>query len=149
LKYEKDIYRGIDHLSHEGIMYTGVALFRPHVVKEIKETSFFQTLDKSDFDIRIHFYNGIWLDIGDPYSYFQANFAYWRYCRIKGTNGSNILSENVKISGDSRVENTIIWENTTIKNHSLIKNSIITGNINLDGANFLQKIITNSKVYEL
>jgi NDP-sugar pyrophosphorylase family protein len=72
-----------------------------------------------------------------------------RYNKTIENSNSNPFSENVFVSHDSRVENTIIWENTSINNKSIIIDSIITGNVTLNHVNYHHKIITALGIYEL
>lgn len=115
----------------ESLMYTGVSLFKKKVIQAIADINFFDSLERHEFRIKVLPYDGIWLDIGDPSSYMEANFAYKSYVKT-GSGDSNWVSENVIISPDSLVEHSILWENTGIKNKSVIKNCIVTGNCSLD-----------------
>ncbi|MFC2155134.1 sugar phosphate nucleotidyltransferase [Acidobacteriota bacterium] len=127
------------------LMYTGVALFKKPVLEKIDEINFFDTLDKSKFRIKPLMHRGIWLDIGSPRSYFEADSMYRKHIKSPG---SNSLSKNVQISSDSKVKNSIIWENTTINNKSNISNCIITGDMALKNAHYSGKIITKEHVYD-
>jgi len=149
LQIQQDRYQGVDTDLKKGMMYTGVALFKKSVVEKINELNFFQTLDRYRFDIRIMVYDNIWLDMGDPRSYFQAYFEYERYLKGRGELISNFRLENVFVSPDSKVEQSINWEITNVKNKSVITNSIITGNITLENVTYHNKIITKNKIYGL
>lgn len=127
----------------EPFMYTGISLFNRKVVRAIDEINFFDMLEKSDFNIKTCHYNGPWLDIGNPKSYFESDAKYKKHLGIENHNS---LSENVFISPDSKVESCIIWENTEIKNKSVIKNCIVTGNVSLDNINYEKKIINRDSV---
>lgn len=122
-------------------MYTGVALFKPPVIEAITEINLFDTLErkKTTFRIKLFPYDGIWLDIGDPKSYRESNFAYKKRMNTEGTNS---LSEHVSISPDSIVEHSIVWENTEIKNKSTVRNCILTGNMILDHQYYENQIIS-------
>jgi mannose-1-phosphate guanylyltransferase len=128
----RKIHDGSDSESiSESLMYTGAALFKKKVIQAIADINFFDSLERQKFRIKVLPYDGIWLDIGDPPSYMEANFAYKSYVKANSVD-SNSLSANVFISPGSMVEHSIIWENTQIKNESKIKNCIVTGNISLD-----------------
>jgi NDP-sugar pyrophosphorylase family protein len=127
----------------KSLMYTGISLFKRNVARAIDEINFFDLLEKSDFKIKTCNYNGPWLDIGDPESYFKSDANYKKHL---GINSSNSLSQNVFISPDSKVEDSIIWENTEIKNKSVIKNCIVTGNVSLDNVHYENKIINRDSV---
>lgn len=147
LLHEQDRYSGVGAPVSAGVIYCGVALFRHSVVECIKEQNFFQTLEKYNFNIRIVYYDGLWLDIGDPKSYFRSNFLYKKH--INADHKSNSFSKQVEISSDSKVSHSIIWKNTQILNKTRISNSIVTGNIVLDHLNYNKKIITENAIYDL
>lgn len=137
---EKGFFRGTGKSTDgECFMYTGAALFRKNVIEGIVDINFFHSLAKHSFKIKTFVYDGIWLDIGDPRLYFEANAEYRRY--IKNDLQSNSFSENVLISADSRVLHCIAWENTTITGSSTLSNCIITGNLSLHNVNYSDKII--------
>lgn len=128
------------------LMYTGVSLFKRNVIPRIHDINFFDSLEKNTLRISVFIYEGIWLDIGDPASYIEANFKYKRYLHKNNEDtGANSLSENVLISADSMVRHSIIWENTEIKNKSVIDNCIVTGNVSLDHAHFENEIVTKER----
>jgi mannose-1-phosphate guanylyltransferase len=139
----RKLFTGSSQPEKEPLMYTGVSLFNKKVVRAIDEINFFDMLEKSDFNIKTYNYNGPWLDIGDPESYFESDVKYKKHL---GINNSNSLSENVFISPDSKVKNCIVWENTEVKNKSIIKNCIVTGNVLLDNVHYENKIINRDSV---
>jgi NDP-sugar pyrophosphorylase family protein len=147
LTYIHDRYTGFGPPVDDGLIYSGVALFRHSVAERIVEQSFFQTFQKHKLDIRILQYDGIWLDIGDPRSYFQSNVLYKKHINID--HESNSLSESVQISPDSIITRSIIWKNTTIQNNTRISNSIVTGDMVLNNVQLTNKIITEDAVYDL
>jgi len=144
---EQDRYSGVGSPVTAGLIYCGVALFRYSVVECIKEQNFFRTFEKYNLDIRVINYDGLWLDIGDPRSYFRSNFLYKKH--INTDQKSNSISKLVQISTDSKVSHSIIWKNTQILNKTRISNSIVTGNIVLDHLNQKNKIITEDAIYDL
>jgi len=123
----------------ESLMYTGVAIFRKKIVEKIDRIRFFDTLETHDFTIKTFVYDGIWMDIGDPRLYFEANAGYKR--RLNIDSRENSLSEHVTISPGSRVSNCIAWENTAITGRSTLSNCIITGGLTLHDAEYSNKII--------
>ncbi len=137
---KKGFFRGTGKSNGgECFMYTGAALFRRKIIEKIVDSNFFHTLAKHSFKIKTFVYDGIWLDIGDPRLYFEANAKYRRH--IKYDLQSNSFSENVVISGDSRVLHCIAWENTVITGSSTLSNCIITGNLALHNVHYTNKII--------
>jgi len=137
------IFTGSREPGKGPLMFTGISLFNKNVVRAIDEINFFDMLEKSDFNIKICNYNGPWLDIGDPKSYFESDEKYKKHLGIENCNS---ISENVLISADSVVKDCIIWENTEIKNKSVIKNCIVTGNVSLDNVYYENKIINRDSV---
>ncbi|MDQ1353168.1 MAG: mannose-phosphate guanylyltransferase [Acidobacteriota bacterium] len=137
---EDGFFRGTGESNNrDSLMYTGAALFRRKIIEKIVDINFFQTLARHSFKIKTFVYDGIWLDIGNPRLYFEANTQYKQYIRMDSQ--ANSISENVVISPDSRVVNCIAWENTEITGGSVLSNCIITGNISLHNAYYSDKII--------
>lgn len=129
-----------------GLMYTGAALFKREVIERIDEINFFDTLDRANFKIQTMIYQGFWVDIGAPRSYFEADA---RYRALMKAAGDNSLSRGVTISADSTVHNSIIWENTAITDESRISGCIVTGDMALRRAVYESKIITKDNIYDL
>lgn len=137
---EKGFFKGREiNKGGESFMYTGAALFRKKIVEKIADISFFDTLAKHPFKVKIYIYEGLWLDIGTPRLYFDSNSRYKNH--IKKDSALNSISGNVTISTQSTVENSIIWENTDISGNSNLSNCIITGNLAMHNASFSDKII--------
>lgn len=132
--------------NSKSLMYTGVAILKRCVVEKITESSIFSTLQNNDFKIQHLIHKSIWLDVGEPHLYYKANFEFKKF---KNNLSSNSLSNNVHISADSSVKNSIIWENTSILDNSEIINSIVTGNMILKDSHYQNKIITSSHIYDL
>lgn len=132
-----------DRPFKNALMYTGVALLKPSVLRAIDEINFFDSLEKQEqsFRIKLVEYEGIWLDIGDPKSYMESDR---RYKEHVGETGTNSFSEEVIVSGDSVVEDSIIWENTEIRKGSVIRGCIVTGGIVLDNAHNEDRIIMSN-----
>lgn len=148
IKTKGDKFQGIEKdPTSEKLMYTGVAILKREVIEQIEETSFFETLKKNpQFHIQIMEYDGIWLDIGSPELYHQANFLYKRHI---SNSFPNAISPNVKISPSSKVSNTVIWDKTIIKGNSRIFNCIITGNMVLNNVFSENQILMPRKSYPL
>ncbi len=137
---EKGFFKGTEiNKGGESLMYTGAALFRKKIIEKIADISFFDTLAKHPFKVKIFIYEGLWLDIGTPRLYFDSNSRYKNH--VKKDSALNSFSGNVTISTGSTVENSITWENTDISGNSNLSNCIITGNLALHNANFSNKII--------
>ena len=125
----------------DGLMYTGTAIFKKKVIEKIDEINFFDMLDKATFKIKTIVHRGLWLDIGTPKSYFEANAGYREYINASA---GNSISKNVQISPGAQVTNSILWENTVIGSKCRISNCIVTGDVTLENAAYHDKIIMRS-----
>lgn len=127
-------------------MYTGVALFSSELVREIRKVNFFHILENSSFQIRCLQYQGIWMEMGTPASYFSNT---WRYQSFIGGSTSSICSQGVSLSPESRLHKSIIWENCRLTGRCQITESIITSNLCLDNAQVHRKIVTHQGMFPL
>jgi mannose-1-phosphate guanylyltransferase len=130
----------------QGLMYAGAALFRKRAVEKMEEASFFNSIKKNRLRFKIVLYDGIWLDIGTPASYFQAN---WQYMTHGSDPRNNAVSKNVKISRRSRLERTVLWENTRIGPGVQLSECIVTGGLELENTCRHGQIISEQGVYPL
>jgi mannose-1-phosphate guanylyltransferase len=122
----------------EGVIFTGVFLIKKTLLLGINELNIFDYFARNRFRIFVHYLQDFWYDLGSPELYFKADYS----VRKDETGGSaNSISENVKISNDSKINNSIIWQNSVI-NSSRIENSIITGNITIQNLDCSNKIIS-------
>lgn len=144
-------YTAHDVLPPGAWMYTGTALFKPHVLCHFDHTSFFDSLESAQpqFRIKVLEYHGPWLDIGSPRSYLTSNFIFKAMQRDGKNSGSNSLSPGVVISPRSVVEHSIIWENTGIEAGVVIKNCIVTGGWVLSQGVHENQIITRNEIFTL
>jgi NDP-sugar pyrophosphorylase family protein len=133
------LFQGRRRIRKNINLYTGVSIFNQKVINQIDEINFFDTLEKKRLKIATLFYDGLWLDTGDPGLYFLSNEKYKRHIKKEAT--INSLSHGVAISTDSVVKKSIIWENTKILNNSLISECIITGSLTLSNVKYSKKII--------
>jgi len=129
-----------------GWMYAGAALFRKRAVEKIGEANFFASIRKNRLRFKVVRYDGLWLDVGTPASYFQANWEYMAHGpRIR----VNSLSPQVKISARARVERSVIWENTRIGPGVRLAGCIVTGNLKLENACHSGQIVSTLGVFPL
>ncbi len=128
------------------IMYAGVSIFKNSFLKKLRSENLFDSLEKSGGSIRIIEYNKIWLDLGTPENYFHSNAIFREKERI---HSSNSLSDDIFISDNAEVINSIIWNNTKISGHTTIRDSIVTGNQEIREKNFLKKIVTEKGIFNL
>jgi len=137
LDIEDEKYRGISK-NKNGKMYCGVAIFKTKLLKYFNEISFFKTIGKKKFDIRVFEHRGIWLDFGNPKLYFKSVFE---YMKNRGINNSNSICEDVYISKDSTVSNSILWNKVRIEGKSKIINSIILDGVSVRNMKISDKIV--------
>lgn len=128
------------------LMYTGAALFKGKVLDSFTDESLFDSLARHKFNIKVLMHGGLWLDIGDPQAYFEADALYRSHI---GATAGNSLSPGVEISPSAEVEHSLLWEHTTVSGSSHISHCIITGNLELKDVNYKNKIITATQVYDL
>ncbi|MBU4268116.1 MAG: NDP-sugar synthase [Acidobacteria bacterium] len=129
-----------------GLMYAGVALFRKKAVEKIDEANFFKSIQKNRLRFQTVLYDGIWLDVGTPEMYFQANWEYKTYCSDPQPNA---FSGNVEISPASRVEKSVLWENSRIGPGVHLSECIVTGNLRLENTSHSGQIISQQGVFPL
>lgn len=126
-------------------MYTGIALLRRQVIECIDELNLFDSLAKNNFDVRILPHEGIWLEIGAPAHYFQANKTYREYFKIRS---SNSLSKGVEISEGSVVTDSVVWDNTKIMGQSTLKSCIVMNDLILQDVHYQWKIISANQIWD-
>jgi NDP-sugar pyrophosphorylase family protein len=129
-----------------GLMYAGAALFRKRAVEKIDEVNFFACIRKERLRFKTVLYDGVWLDIGTPASYFQAN---WEFMAQRSPRRANALSANVTISPRARVRRCVLWENTRVGPGVNLSECIVTGDLELRDAHYSGQIITRQGVSPL
>jgi len=125
--------------GREGLMYAGVALFRKRAVDGIEDANFFSSIQARRLCFKIAVYGGIWLDMGTPAAYFQAN---WDYMAYRGRRRVNALSRHVAVSPQAQVARSVLWEHTRIGPGVRLSECIVTGGIELERATYSGQIIT-------
>lgn len=126
------------------LMYPGIALFNKKIIQQIHEPSYFQTFKNNSFKIRTLVYDRVWLDIGNPAAYFNANWEYCSYMNIPPGDSLNSFSQNVSVSPRSSVSRSIIWDNTRITGKSKLTRCIVTGDLELHDVEYSDMIIYNT-----
>lgn len=132
--------------GQEALMYAGVALFNRSAVDKIDENNFFASISRHGLRFQVVRYNGIWLDIGTPASYFQAN---WEFKAQRAQAGDNALSPGVEISPAARVQRSVLWENTRVGPGVSLSSCIVTGGLELEKMACSGQIITRRGVFPL
>jgi NDP-sugar pyrophosphorylase family protein len=129
-----------------GLMYAGAGLFRKKAVEKIDEINFFASIRRRRLRFKTVPYDGIWLDIGTPASYFQAN---WEFMARRRLLRANALSADVAISRRARVERSVLWENTRVGPGVRVTECIVTGDLELWEACYSRQIVTRLGVSPL
>jgi NDP-sugar pyrophosphorylase family protein len=132
--------------SAPGVMYAGVALFKKKALEKIDDMNFFNSIRSHSLHFKTVFYDGIWLDIGTPGSYLQANYAYQAHVHAQQ---SNSLSEKVVISPLAQVEKSVLWENTRLGAKVSLSECIVTGNVELENISRQRCIISRQGIFPL
>lgn len=129
-----------------GLMYAGAALFKKRVLARIDEENFFAALRRQRLNFQVVAYEGAWLDVGTPASYFQAN---WDYMALRGLGEGNALSPGAEVSPQARVEHSILWENTRIGTGAALASCIVTGGMELENVRYSGRIVSRLGVFPL
>lgn len=132
--------------GQEALMYAGAALFKRAAVEKIDEDNFFASIRRHRLRFQVLRYDGIWLDIGTPASYFQAN---WEYMAHRGQGGGNALSPGVTISPAARVQRSVLWENTRVGPGAALDSCIVTGGLALGSGEHRGQIVTAGGAFPL
>jgi len=147
LDCEGDLFRGVSRSSSSpGVMYAGVALFKKKTLEKMDDMNFFNSIRRQRLRFKTVFYEGIWLDIGTPESYWRANFAYQVHVHAPR---SNSLSPGVVISPAAQVEKSVLWENTRLGAGVSLSECIVTGDIELEGVSRQRCIISRQGIFPL
>jgi len=125
--------------GEEALMYAGAALFKKRIVARIDEGNFFASIRRQRLRFTVVLYEGIWLDIGTPASYFQAN---WDFKAHRSLAGDNALSPGVEISPAARVRRSVLWENARIGPGASLSECIVAAGLALDNESHSGRIIT-------
>lgn len=129
-----------------GLMYAGAALFKRKALALIDDDNFFASIRRHRLRFRVVRYDGIWLDIGTPASYFQAN---WEFMAHRAQAGDNALSPGAQISPAAQVRRSVLWENVRIGPGASLSDCIVTGGMTLDHASHCGRIITPLGMFPL
>ena len=132
--------------SAPGVMYAGVAVFKKRAIEKIDDMNFFVSIRRHRLHFKTVLYDGIWLDIGTPQSYLQADHAYREYAHARQ---SNSLSENVTISPLAQVEESVLWENTQLGANVSLSECIVTGDVTLENISRQRCIICRQGIFPL
>lgn len=129
-----------------GLMYAGAALFRKRAVEKIDDKNFFASIIQRRLRFRTVLYDGLWLDLGTPSSYFRAN---WEFMARRSPGRANALSPRVAISRRALVERSVLWENTRVGPDVRLAECIVTGGMELRAASHRGQIVTPRGVWPL
>lgn len=149
LRVEADDFFGMaSETPAPGVIFSGVALLNRRTVAAIHNPNIIRALALEGGRLRIKVVrdDGIWLDIGDPWSYLRANFAYRHYL---GQGAGNACSPGVYISRRAAVSRSVIWENTRILGRSRISECLVAGGLRLQDFSAERAIVTGEGVFPL
>ncbi len=137
---ESGWYRGTRAAFRAGDrMYCGVGLFSRRFLSQVREDSFFDSLDRSGLRVRLLDYSGIWLDLGTPGLYHQAQFDYLEYA---GLPESAAWSRRSRVHRTSRLKRCIIWDDAEISAGTRLDHVIVADGVRLDGCAQQRRVIT-------
>ena len=153
-RYARLLCSGADFLEsappaaagEETLMYAGAALFKKRAVAGIDEGNFFASIRGQRLRFTVVRYDGIWLDIGTPASYFQAN---WDFMAHRALAGDNAISPGVEISPAARVRRSVLWENTRVGPGVDLSQCIVSGGLELENISAVGRIITGQGAFPL
>jgi NDP-sugar pyrophosphorylase family protein len=129
-----------------GMMYAGAALFRKSALEKIDEVNFFASIRRHGLRFKVIPYDGIWLDIGTPASYFQAN---WEYMARSSPQAFNAVSPNVRISPAAQVERSVLWEGTRIGAGVRLRECIVAGGLDVETGAYTRQIVCEDGAFPL
>jgi NDP-sugar pyrophosphorylase family protein len=129
-----------------GLMYAGAALFSGRALEKIDEANFFASIARHGLRFKIVPYDGIWLDIGTPASYLQAN---WEYRAHAALPPGNSLSAGAVVSPAARVERSLLWEGARIGAGVRLAECIVTQNVELAAGEHVRQIVCPDGVFPI
>lgn len=132
--------------AEPGLMYAGAALFKKRALARIDEINFFDSLRRQRLNFRVAVYDGIWLDLGTPAGYFQAN---WDYMARRGPQAENALSPGARIDPRARVRRSILWEGAHAGAGAEIDSCILAGGPALENVRHRRSIVCPLGVFPL
>ncbi len=141
-----DFLEGGEPAPGPGLMYAGAALFRKRAVEKIDGANFFSSIQEHRLRFKIAPYSGIWLDLGTPAAYFQANWEYMNHCAERR---ANALSRPVAISPQAWVVRSVLWEHTRIGPGVRMSGCIVTSGIEVEPASYSGQVITPQGIFPL
>ncbi len=126
------------------LMYAGAALFKKRTVARIDESNFFASIRRQALNFQVVHFDGVWLDVGTPSSYFQAHGD---YLSRRGRAGGNGFSPGVEVSPAARVQHSILWENTRVGPGVSLSSCIVTGDLALESGDHSRRIVSRLGVF--
>jgi glucose-1-phosphate thymidylyltransferase len=96
-----------------GPMYTGICVLTRRAVAAIRSDNFFDGFERENVDLAVGFLDGLWLDIGDPRAYLEANLA---FLQAEGLAPQALWSAGARVLGDpALVSRTALWPGCEIR----------------------------------
>jgi mannose-1-phosphate guanylyltransferase len=150
-------------VAETNLINAGVYVFKKGLFKFINYPSsisknLLPNLLKEGHNIGVYEYNGIWADIGFPNDYKNLNLILLERKYPKGfiDNSAKIsesthleppyyISKNVRIEGDSTINNSIIGANSKIGKGVAIRESILMNNVEVGDFSYIKGAIIADK----
>ncbi len=128
------------------LMYAGAALFKRRAVAKVDEINFFASIRRQGLNFQVVPHDGVWLDVGTPYSYFQAHGD---YMDRRGRPGGNGISPGVEVSSAAQIRRSILWENTRVGPGVSLSSCIVTGDLALESGDHSRQIVSRLGIFPL
>ncbi|BFH72684.1 NDP-sugar synthase [Sulfurisphaera javensis] len=144
------------------LINAGVYIFKRKLFENINGQSiakdFLPRLLSDKTCVAVYKYDGLWMDIGVPSDYMKINLELLSLKYPKGFIAENAkisekadlippfyIGNNVNISGDSYIFNSIIGKNSIIKNGVYIEQSILMDDVKIDNYSYIKDSILSDK----
>lgn len=121
----------------QGFMYSGVAIISRRLQKAVSGPGLFSLINSGAYQVRLFFYQGVWLDLGRPGLYFHSFFSYLRH---RGLPADQFSSPGVNIKG-ARVSNSLLWPESELGAGVAMSNCLVTGGVRIKKGSFSNSIL--------
>ncbi len=125
-----------------GLMYTGLCLLNRATVARTVSMNFFDDFESRPVDLGLCPYSGLWLDFGDPRSYFDANIAYMRHFE---RSPRELWAPSARLeAGAFEPRQTILWPDSLIGPGLQLENCIVCDGLRPEPGEYRDGILTRS-----
>lgn len=129
-----------------GWMYAGAALFKERALACVDADNFFASIRRHRLRFQVVAYGGVWLDLGTPAGYFQAN---WDYLAHRGLERECILSPGARVSPGATVRRSVLWEGARVGSGVALSECIVADGVTLKSGEFRRCIVSRLGVFPL